>query len=136
MSENVAGALVRGHHQVGVVVVAAHHVGGWRHLGPFQVVGDVEHAGDEGLVTRDAFVLERLPAAAGRRPFDDEAAFRAHRHDNGVFYLLRLDQAQDLGAEVLAPVGPAKAAARHLSEAQMDPFHARAVDENLAQGPG
>ena len=129
-------ALVRGDHQVGVVVVAAHHVPGRHHLGPFQVVGDVEHAENEGLVAGDAFVLERLPVAAGRRPLDDEAALRAHRHDDGVLDLLRLDQAQDLGAEVLAPVGPAKAAARHLSEAQMDPFHARAVDEDLAQGPG
>jgi len=41
----------------------------------------------------------------------------ADRHDDGILDLLRLDQAEDLGAEILRPVGPAQAAARHLAEA-------------------
>jgi hypothetical protein len=42
---------------------------------------------------------------------------------------------RDLGAEVLAPVGPADAAARDAPSAQMNAFHARAVDEDLDQRP-
>ena len=63
-----------------------------------------------------------------------EAALGAHRHDHGVLDLLRLDQAQNFGAEILAPVGPADAAARHLAEAQMHAFHLGRIDENFAPG--
>ena len=40
--------------------------------------------------------------AAGRRCLHEEAALGADRHDDGVLHHLRLDQAQHLGAEVLA----------------------------------
>jgi hypothetical protein len=64
-----------------------------------------------------------------------EAALRADRHDDGVLHLLRLDEAQHFGAEILAPVRPADAAARHLAEAQMHAFHLRRIDEDLDQRP-
>ena len=62
-----------------------------------------------------------------------EAALGADRHDHGVLDLLRLDQAEDLGAEILRPVGPADAAARHLAEAQMHALDARRIDEDLVE---
>ena len=79
-----------------------------------QVVGDVEQPADERAVARDALGQQRLAvrAAVGRRPLDDEAALGADRHDDGVLHHLRLHQAEHLGAEVLAAVGPAQPAAR------------------------
>ena len=65
-----------------------------------------------------------------------EAALGAVGHDHRVLHHLRLDQAQDLGAEVLRPVRPADAAARHLAAAQMNPFHPRRVYEHFYHRPG
>src|SRR3546814_2450498 len=67
--------------------------------------------------------------------FDEEAALRTVRHDHRVLHHLRPDQAQHRGAEVLAPVRPAQAAAGDWAEAQVGTFHARAVDEDLAIRP-
>src|SRR5690606_30514457 len=103
-------ALVGGDHQVRVVTVVPDHVLGVYDLAFDQVVGDVEHAADEAAVAGDALGLDGIAVAAGRRPLDHEAALGADRHDDGVLDHLRLDQAQHLGAEVLAPVRPAQAA--------------------------
>ncbi len=128
-------ALVGGDHQIGVVVVAADDVGR-RHDGAADpVVGDVEQPLHQRAVTRDAFGLHGFAVAAGGRPLDDEAALGADRHDHRVLDLLRLHQAQDFGAKVLAPVGPADAAARHLAAAQVNALHARRVDEDLDHRP-
>ena len=67
-----------------------------------------------------------------RRTLDEEAALGADRHDHGVLHHLRLDQAQHLGAEILAAVGPAQAAARDRAEAQVHALHARRVHQDLA----
>ena len=99
------------------------------------IVGDVEQRRDEHLVGRDAFGLDGFARAADRQIFRDEAALGADRHDDGVLDVLRLDQAQDFGAEILRPVGPADAAARHLAEAQMHGLDARRIDENLVERP-
>jgi hypothetical protein len=65
----------------------------------------------------------------------DEAALGADRHDHRVLHHLRLDQAEHLGAEVLAPVRPAQAAARDRAEAQVHALDARRVDEDLELRP-
>ena len=126
------GTLVGGHHQVRIVVVVAHYLDRMQHLvrGRVDVVGDVEQAVDEHLVAGDA--LLQLRVALGRRPLHEEAALGTHRHDHGVLHHLRLDQAQHLGAEVLAPVRPAQAAARDRPEAQVHAFHARRVHPDFA----
>ena len=117
------GALVRGDDEVGIVAVAAHHLcrrddgAGGR----LDVVGDVEQAGDEQPVAGDALAAQRL-AIGGcvtrerRRRFEHEAALGADGDDDGVLHRLRLDQAQDFGAEVFPPVRPAQAAAGHVAE--------------------
>ena len=67
-----------------------------------------------------------------------EAALGAGRHDDGVLDHLRLDQPEDLGAEVLAPVGPAQPAAGHRAEAQvhaLDPRASRPRSRTAAAGP-
>ena len=122
-------ALVGGHHQVGVVAVVAHHVGGRHDLAPFDVVREVEQAADEGAVAEDDLVGQILPRA--RRPLDHEATLGAHRHDHGVLDHLGLHQPEHLGAEVLAPVRPAQPAAGHPSAAQVHSLDARRVDEDL-----
>ena len=99
------------------------------------VVGDVEQAADEGLVAGDAFLLHVLARAAGGQALRIEAALGARRHDDRVLDVLRLHEAQHFGAEVLAPVRPAQAAARHVGHAQVHAFDARAVDEDLELRP-
>ena len=65
----------------------------------------------------------------------EEAALGADRHDHGVLHHLRLDQAEHLGAEVVAPVGPAQAAARDRAEPQVHALDPRRVDEDLELRP-
>ena len=97
------------------------------------IVGDVEQAGDEQSVGGDAFRLHHVAGCALRHQLGHEAAFGADRHDHRVLDLLRLHQAEHLGAEILRPVRPADAAARHLAEAQVHAFHARRIDEDLVE---
>ena len=75
-------------------------------------------------------MLARRPL---RHQLGHEAAFGADRHDHRVLDLLRFHQPENLGAEILRPVRPADAAARHLAEAQVHAFDARRIDENLVE---
>ena len=77
-----------------------------------------------------AKTASRLPP--DRQTLREEAALGADRHDDGVLDLLRLDQAEHLGAVVLRPVRPAQAAARDRAEAQMHALDLGAVDIDLA----
>ncbi len=101
-------------------------------LAVHEVVGEVEQAGDEVLVAGDSGLLPRLPVD-GRvgQLLADEAALRARRDDDRVLHRLRLDQAEDLGAEVLAAVGPAEPAARHRPEPQVHALDLRRVHEDF-----
>ena len=80
-----------------------------------------------------AWIASRAPPA--RQPLRHEAALGADRHDDGVLDVLRLDEAKDFRAEILRPVGPADAAARHLAEAQMHALDPGRVDKNLIKRP-
>ena len=129
-------ALVGGDHQVGVVVVAADHPVRRHDQAGVPVVGQVEQPGDEHPVAGDAFgkllFAVGLRIAGGRRrALDDEAALGPDRDDDGVLDLLRLDQAEDLGAEVLRPVRPAQAAAGDVPEPQVYAFQPRRVHPDL-----
>ena len=77
-----------------------------------------------------------LPVGGGRQLLGKETALGAHRHDDGVLDLLRLGEPQHLGAEILRPVRPAQAAARHRAEAQVHALDAGRIDEDLVQRPG
>ncbi len=127
------GALVGGDHQVRVVLVVAHHALRRHDLVADYVVGDVQQAVDEALVAGHALgepgvtVQRRV-----RQLLGVETALGADRHDHRVLHHLRLDQAQHLGAEILAAVGPAQAATGHRAEAQVGALHARAAHEDLA----
>ena len=112
-------ALVGRDHQVGVVAVVANHALGRHGLAVDPVVGDVEQPGDERLVAGHALGQPGVPVAGVGQLLAEEPALRADRHDHGVLDHLRLDQAEHLGAEVVAPVRPAQAAARHGAEPQV-----------------
>ncbi len=129
------GALVGGHHQVGVVAVVTHHIHRRGDLAADQVVGHVEQAAQVGLVAGHALLHQRLTVAGRRWALQDEAALGADRHDDHVLHLLGLDQAQHLGAKVFHPVRPAQAAARHTAKAQVHTFDPRRRDEDLEHRP-
>src|SRR5204863_7615842 len=67
----------------------------------------------------------------GRRTLEDEATLRADRHDHDVLDHLRFHQPEDLGAEILHPVGPAQAAARDPAPTHVNSFHAWGTYEDL-----
>ena len=132
------GALVRGDHQIGVVAVAPDHVRRRHHGagGLVDVVGDVEQSRDEQPVADHALGALRVAvgcriAGRRRRVLDHESALRADRHDDGVLDRLRLDEAEDLGAEVLPAVRPAQSAAGHVPEPQVHALDPRRVHEDL-----
>ncbi len=125
-------ALVGCHHQVRIIRVVAHHVVRSHDLAFHQIVGDVEQAADEHAVAGDALGQLRVAVTIHRRTLDEETALGTHRHDDGVLHHLRLHQAQHLGTEVFAAIGPTQAATCHRTKAQVDAFHARRADEDLA----
>ena len=136
------GALVGGHHEVGVVTVAAHDIGRGDDLagGLVDVVGEVEQPGDEQLVAGDALVALRVAVGGGvagaqRGLLDDESALGADGHDDGVLHRLRLDQTEDLGAEVLLAIRPAQPAAGDEAEPQVHALDPRRVHEDLELRP-
>ena len=126
-------ALVRRHHQVGVLVVLDHHLRRPDHAVGAAVVGDVQQRADIQLVAGDALLLDLVAAHLGAQLARHEAALGAHRHDHRVFHLLRLDQAQHLGAKILEPVRPAQAAAGDLAAAQVHTLHPGRVHVDFIQ---
>ena len=129
------GALVRRDHQVRVVAVPPDHARRRHHRVAVDVVGHVEHARDERLVAGQHLGLVRLAVGRVGQALAHEAALGAGRDDDRVLDLLRLDQAEHLGAEVLEPVRPAQPAARHPAEAQVHRLQPGREDEDLELGP-
>jgi hypothetical protein len=105
------------------------------HLAADDIVGQVEHGGDEQPVGSGRPRPGSRRAAADRQPLRHEAALGADRHDHRVLDALGLLQSQHLGAEVLRPVGPADAAAGDLAAAQMHPLDVGRIDEDFGIGP-
>ena len=97
------------------------------------VVGELQKRAHEDAIALRSFREPGLPVAHGRKLLRHEAAFRADRDDHRVLHLLRLDEAEHLGAEILRPVGPAQAPARDLAEAQVHALDARRIDEDLVE---
>ena len=124
-------ALVGGDDQVRVIRIVTHDVGRRHDCVAHEVVGQVEQAAQEGLVARDAFAHPRFAIARRRRVLHDEAAFRADRHDHDVLHHLRLHQPEHFGAEILAAIRPAQAAARDASAAQVHALDTRRIHPDL-----
>ena len=119
------GALVGGHDQVMVVFIMPHHTFGRTDAGLDQVVGQIQQTTNEGLVGLNALGHEGFPVGRVRQAFGDESALGTDRHNDRVFDLLGFDQAQDLGAIVLEPVGPTQATPCDLAAPQVYPFDPR-----------
>ena len=126
-------ALVGRHHQIGVVLVMAHQLRRWHDGTAHHVVGQVKQTAQEQAVAAYAFGQIRFAFASRGRLLEHKAAFGADRNDNGVLDLLRLHQAEDFGAEIFAPVGPAQAAARNLAATQMHTFDTGRIDPDFEQ---
>jgi hypothetical protein len=103
-------ALVRRHHQVGVIGVMAYHSFGRNNIASDQIVGDVEQSRDERAVAGDAFGQHGFAINTDRWPSHDEPALGADWDDHSVFDHLSLYQPEDLGAEILVPVTPSQPA--------------------------
>src|SRR5919199_831338 len=96
-----------------------------------KVVGEVEHAADKCAVAGYDLFHQCLTVAVGRRSLDDEAALRSHGHYHRVLHRLGLHEAQDLGAELLPPIGPTDTAPRDLPTPEMHALGSRRIDEDL-----
>src|SRR5260221_4425385 len=77
--------------------------------------------------------MSRLARAALEQQLGHEPALGADRNDDRVLDLLRLGQAENLGAKVLRPARPADAAARDPAETQVHAFDPGGINEDLAE---
>ena len=123
--------LVGSDDEIRVIGVVALHVGRWNDLVADAVVGEIEQAAQIVLVTGHALLEVGLAVGRRRRALEHEAALGTDRNDDRILDHLRLDQAQDLGAEILRPVRPAQPSARDLAAAQMHALETRRVDEDF-----
>ena len=132
--------LIGGNHQVVVVTVASNYAlgadYGFGAVGSNgEVIGHIQQGADKDLV---GFATLGNPGVAVHSGIGQllgvETTLGAGWNNNSVLDHLRLDQAQNLGAEVVAAVGPAQTATRHIAKAQVHTFHTRGVYENLELG--
>ena len=129
-------ALVGGDDEIRVIAVVAPGLRRRHDLaGRVAVVGEVEHAGHERSVAVDALGQAGVPIGRVGHPLGDESALGAHRHDDRVLDHLRLDQPEDLGAEVLAAVRPPDAATGDQPEAQVHALDPWRVHPDLEPRP-
>ncbi len=95
-----------------------------------EVVGQSQQCGDELPVALDALAVQCIPVGTSvpggrRRTLDDESTLRAGGNDHGVLHRLRLDQAEDLGAEILSSIRPPQATTGHRTQPQVRALDAR-----------
>src|SRR5690554_1454893 len=109
----------------------AHHILGRHHFAVNQIIGDIKQCTDEGLVTGDTLMLDRLAIPSLGQALANKAALGAYRNDDCVLDLLRLDQPQHLGTKILLAVGPTQPATGHLASAQVHPLDPWRTDEYL-----
>ncbi len=67
------------------------------------VIGQIEHAADEGLVAGLHF-FGTLVGRTVSQPPDDKSSFGTHRHDDRVLHDLCFDQTQYFGSEILRTI--------------------------------
>ena len=114
------GALVGGDHEIGIDAVADDDLGRMDHLVLDQIVGDREQGADEDAVAFRSFREPGVAVRRGGKLLGIEAALGSGRNDHRVLDHLGLHQPEHLGAEIVAPVRPAKAAAGDRPATQVD----------------
>jgi hypothetical protein len=121
--------------KIGVIAIMTNGVGR-RHNGVADdVVGHRQQCPDEKLVGVTPGLENRVAATFGGQLLGIETALRANRHDHGILDLLRLDQAEHLGAVILRPSDQRRAAAGNRAETQMNALNLRAIDKDLPERP-
>ena len=89
----------------------AHDFGRWYDIAFDDVIGHVQHAGQEDLVARYAFGLIGFAVAHCWWIFEDKTTFGADWYDDGIFDLLCFDQTKNLGAEIFTTIRPTQTTA-------------------------
>ena len=62
---------------------------------------------------------------------NNEATFSTNGNNNRIFNLLRFNEPQNFGPEILAPIRPAQPAARYRATSQVNPLDPGGVDINF-----
>ena len=125
-------SLVCSNNEIGIVAVVDNHIAWMDNPVVDDVVRNRQQSPDEDFVRLSSFRKPGIAVNAHvRQTLGIESAFCARRHDNRVLDALRLHQAKDFRTEVVTPVRPAQATARHRSSAQVNAFHARRIDKYL-----
>jgi hypothetical protein len=96
------------------------------------IVSDRKQGADENAVAFGALGEPCLTVGGAWQRLRIETTLCAGRHDYSIFNALRLHQAEDFGAEIIAPIRPAQAATRNWPSAQVNALNAGGVDENFA----
>ncbi len=125
-------SLVCGDHEIRVVGVVPRHLRRSDDRIADAIVGEVQEPTKIVLIAGHSLLHVAVPVdRRRRRALQHEATLGADRHDHGVFDHLRLDEPQDLGAEVLGAVRPAQPAAGHLAPAQVHSLEPGGVHKDL-----
>lgn len=104
-SEKVAVPLSAATTKSGVLAIVHDHALGMRHRSADDIIGNGEQRADENAIAFGAFRQPRVAVDGGTGELlGVEAKLGAGGHDHGILHPLRLHQAQNLGAEVVAPV--------------------------------
>src|SRR6266700_6093048 len=131
-----SGALVGRDHQVGVVTVVPDHTV-WRYYLPVpEVVGHIQHGPDEGLVAGEELPLVSHAIGGIGQLLADEPALGTGWHDDRVLHLLGLGKAEDLGPEILPPVGPPQPTPGDRREPEVNGLQPWRVHEQLKTRAG
>ena len=131
------GALVGGDNEIWVGAVMDHDLVGMGDLVVDDIVGDRQQRADEDAIAFGALGEPRLAVERGAgEVLGIEAALGAGRDDDCILDQLGLHQPENFGAEIIAPVGPAKPAARDRTTAQMNALDARGINPDFAIGNG
>ena len=127
-------ALVGGDDEIGVLAIEDGDAFGMHDLALHDIVREREQGADEDAVAFRPFRQPGVAIGRGGELLGVEAALGAGRHDDGILDPLRLHEAQNLGAEIVASVGPAQAPACDAPGAQVNALDTRRKDPDLPPG--
>ena len=128
-------AFISCNHEIRIFAIANNHFLRMLHAIARQIICHRQKRADEDFITRLTFSGPASAVARGRwQLLGIKASLCSCRNDHRVFHALRFHQAQDLCAEIVAPVRPAQAAARNRPGTQVNAFDPSRIDEYFAPG--
>ncbi len=129
-------SLVRGDDQVRIIAVPATHPRRADHLAADDIVSDVEQPFDEQLVAGSHLRGGLLRPVRRVQPPAHEPALGPGGHDDGVLQHLRVDEPEDLGAQVVVALAPSDPPAGDRAAPQVESLQSGRIDERLDVRPG